>query len=100
MSPNLETHKSSRDIDRLTLFLTFSYAGFEPLTNILLKRLRPSVFIPLIMVFWGICMTCMGLVHDFSGLAAARFFLGVAEAGLFPGVNCRTITLLIAKAIC
>ena len=31
-------------------------------------------------------MTCMGLVHDFSGLAAARFFLGVAEAGLFPGV--------------
>lgn len=32
-------------------------------------------------------MTCMGLVHNFSGLAAARFFLGVAEAGLFPGVN-------------
>ena len=32
-------------------------------------------------------MTCMGLVHNFSGLAAARFFLGVAEAGLFPGVQ-------------
>lgn len=39
------------------------------------------------MVLWGICMTCMGLVHNFSGLAAARFFLGVAEAGLFPGVQ-------------
>src|ERR1700761_6330459 len=39
------------------------------------------------MVLWGICMTCMGLVHNFSGLAAPRFFLGVAEAGLFPGVN-------------
>lgn len=72
----------------LSLFFV-SYAGFEPLTNILLKRLRPSVFIPIIMVLWGICMTCMGLVHDFSGLAAARFFLGVAEAGLFPGVNCK-----------
>ena len=70
----------------LSLFFV-SYAGFEPLTNILLKRLRPSVFIPIIMVMWGVCMTCMGLVHDFSGLAAARFFLGVAEAGLFPGVN-------------
>jgi sugar phosphate permease len=62
----------------LSLFFV-SYAGFEPLTNVLLKRLRPSIFIPAIMVLWGICMTCMGLVHNFSGLAAARFFLGVAE---------------------
>ncbi|KAH9833360.1 pantothenate transporter liz1 [Teratosphaeria destructans] len=70
----------------LSLFFV-SYAGFEPLTNILLKRLRPSIFIPLIMVLWGIVMTCMGTVKNFSGLAACRFFLGVAEAGLFPGVN-------------
>ena len=70
----------------LSLFFV-SYAGFEPLTNVLLKRLRPSIFIPAIMLLWGIVMTCMGLVHNFSGLAAARFFLGVAEAGLFPGIN-------------
>ncbi|KAK4561203.1 hypothetical protein LTR86_005158 [Recurvomyces mirabilis] len=70
----------------LSLFFV-SYAGFEPLTNILLKRLKPSIFIPLIMVLWGIVMTCMGLVTNFSGLAAARWFLGMAEAGLFPGVN-------------
>ncbi|KAK5107451.1 hypothetical protein LTR62_001249 [Meristemomyces frigidus] len=70
----------------LSLFFV-SYAGFEPLTNILLKRLRPSVFIPGIMVLWGIVMTCMGLVKSFSGLAAARWFLGMAEAGLFPGVT-------------
>jgi MFS family permease len=57
------------------------------LTNVLLKRLKPSIFIPAIMVAWGICMTLMGIVHNFEGLAAARFFLGVAEAGLFPGVN-------------
>jgi len=39
------------------------------------------------MVLWGIVMTTMGLVHNFSGLMAARWFLGVAEAGLFPGVS-------------
>ena len=70
----------------LSLFFV-SYAGFEPLTNILLKRLKPSIFIPAIMVLWGIVMTTMGLVHNGAGLMAARFFLGVAEAGLFPGVN-------------
>lgn len=32
-------------------------------------------------------MTLMGTSFSFSSLAAARFFLGVAEAGLFPGVN-------------
>jgi len=31
-------------------------------------------------------MTLMGIVHNFAGLAAARFFLGLAESGLFPGI--------------
>ncbi|KAF2474589.1 MFS nicotinic acid transporter-like protein Tna1 [Lindgomyces ingoldianus] len=70
----------------LSIFFV-SYALFEPLTNVLLKKLRPSIFLPIIMLWWGICMTCMGLVHNFSGLMAARWWLGVAEAGLFPGVN-------------
>ncbi|RDH37148.1 MFS general substrate transporter [Aspergillus welwitschiae] len=72
--------------DSLTIFFV-SYAIFEPITNVLLKRWRPSVFIPIIMVVWGICMTCMGLVHNFSGIMAVRWFLGLAEAGLFPGVG-------------
>lgn len=70
----------------LTIFFV-SYALFEPLTNILLKRLRPSIFLPLIMVAWGIVMVCMGLVTNYEGMMAARFFLGLTEAGLFPGVN-------------
>jgi len=70
----------------LTVFF-ISYSLLEPLTNILLKAMRPSIFLPLIMILWGICMTTMGLVHNGGGLITARFFLGVAEAGLFPGVN-------------
>ncbi|KAK4129087.1 MFS general substrate transporter [Parathielavia appendiculata] len=70
----------------LTIFFV-SYAVFEPLTNILLKRLRPSIFIPIIMILWGASMLGMGFVHNWSGLMAARWFLGLTEAGLFPGVN-------------
>lgn len=29
----------------------------------------------------------MGFVENWNGLMAARFFLGLAEAGLYPGVN-------------
>ncbi|KAJ6073218.1 hypothetical protein N7467_011303 [Penicillium canescens] len=31
-------------------------------------------------------MTLTGIVQNYSGLLAARFFLGVTEAGLFPGL--------------
>ncbi|RAL14136.1 putative MFS transporter [Aspergillus homomorphus CBS 101889] len=70
----------------LTVFFV-SYSVFEPLTNVLLKRTRPSLFIPTIIVLWGICMTTMGLVHNYGGLITARWFLGLAEAGLFPGIS-------------
>jgi MFS family permease len=38
------------------------------------------------MLLWGIVATLMGISQNFSGFLAARFFLGVTESGLFPGV--------------
>lgn len=32
-------------------------------------------------------MTLMGLVTSYGGLLAARFALGLAEAGLYPGMH-------------
>ncbi|KAH9880271.1 hypothetical protein IAQ61_000560 [Plenodomus lingam] len=70
----------------LTIFF-ISYAGFEPLTNIAIKKWSPRVFFTAIILAWGIIMTLMGVVTNFAGLLACRWFLGLAEAGLFPGVN-------------
>jgi hypothetical protein len=70
----------------LTVFF-FTYAAFEVPSNLLLKKLRPSIWLPTIMVAWGIVMTLMGIVQSYEGLLVARVFLGVAEAGLFPGVR-------------
>ncbi|KAI9738788.1 MAG: hypothetical protein M1834_008295 [Cirrosporium novae-zelandiae] len=69
----------------LTVFF-FTYSAFEVPSNLLLKRLRPSIWLPSIMVAWGVVMTLMGLVQSYYGLLIARIFLGVAEAGLYPGV--------------
>ncbi|KAF8693162.1 hypothetical protein AX14_002310, partial [Amanita brunnescens Koide BX004] len=62
------------------------YALAEVPSNILLKFIRPSRWIPSIMVAWGIVMTLMCLCKTFEGLLVARVFLGLAEAGLFPGI--------------
>lgn len=63
------------------------YCFFEIPSNMAMKFLKPSRWIPLIMFCWGIVMVCMAFVKDFSGLLAARIFLGLAESGLFPGVT-------------
>ncbi|KAI4867807.1 MFS general substrate transporter [Hypoxylon rubiginosum] len=68
----------------LTVFF-FTYAAFEVPSNLLLKRLRPSRWLPFIMVAWGAVMTLMGIVRNFHGLLIARLFLGITEAGLYPG---------------
>lgn len=52
-----------------------------------MKRLRPSIWLTFIMVFWSVAMICQGFVKNYSGLMATRVFLGVFEGGLFPGVN-------------
>lgn len=38
------------------------------------------------MLSWGIVATLMGICTNFTGFLLARFFLGVTESGLFPGV--------------
>ncbi|ROV94856.1 hypothetical protein VPNG_09323 [Cytospora leucostoma] len=53
-----------------------------PHHNLLLKKLRPSRWLPAIMVAWGTLITLMGIVRGYRGSLAARLFLGVAEAGL------------------
>jgi hypothetical protein len=48
---------------------------------------RPSRWIATIMLAWGVVMTLMGVVQSYGGLLAARFFLGITEAGFFPGAT-------------
>ncbi|KZT70959.1 MFS general substrate transporter [Daedalea quercina L-15889] len=72
-------------LNALTLYF-LGYVLFEIPSNIVLKRLTPRIWLPTLMVVWGIVSTLMGVVHNYAGLLAVRFFLGATEAGLFPGV--------------
>ncbi|KAJ3714828.1 major facilitator superfamily domain-containing protein [Lentinula raphanica] len=69
----------------LTMYF-IPYCIFECPANLVLKKFRPSVWLPGITVLWGIIMTLMGLVKTYPQLVGVRVCLGVAEAGLFPGV--------------
>jgi MFS family permease len=52
-----------------------------------MKRFRPSIWIPSIMIAWAIVTTLMGITKNFGGFLATRMALGLAEGGLFPGIT-------------
>lgn len=91
MEPDLNMSGSDYN-SALTIFFV-SYAVFEPATNALLKRLKPRVFFMSIIIIWGAVVTLTGFVTNHSGILAARWFLGMAEAGFLPG----TLRLRIAN---
>ncbi|RFU28322.1 hypothetical protein B7463_g7990, partial [Scytalidium lignicola] len=70
----------------LTVFFV-PYSLFEVPSNIVLKIIRPSIWISILCFAWGVVMTLMGIVSTYQGLVIARFFLGVAEAGFFPAAT-------------
>lgn len=41
---------------------------------------------PTLTLAWGVVTTLFGVVKDTKGFYVARFFLGLTESGLFPGV--------------
>lgn len=61
------------------------YVLFEIPSNILLKRLRPNIWLSGCMFMFGLCTICQGLVSNYGGLLTTRFFLGFFETGMFPG---------------
>ncbi|KAI0966574.1 retrograde regulation protein 2 [Xylaria arbuscula] len=70
----------------LTVFF-FPYAVFEIPSNIVLKLLRPSIWIAILMVAWGLVMTFQGLVKNYDQLIVTRLLLGFTESGFFPAAT-------------
>ena len=62
------------------------YLLFEVPSNLLLERFGARKWIARIMVSWGLVASLTAFVQDGTQFAIARFVLGIAEAGFFPGV--------------
>ena len=61
------------------------YILFEIPSNILLKKMKPRVWLSICMFGFGLVTMLQGFVQNYSGLLATRFFLGLFESGMFPG---------------
>lgn len=62
------------------------YILFEIPSNLYMQRTGARATLTRIMVLWGVVTVATAFVTTANQLIVARFFLGVAEAGFFPGV--------------
>jgi ACS family tartrate transporter-like MFS transporter len=62
------------------------YFLFEVPSNLALARFGARVWIARILITWGLVAAGSAFVHTALQLYVARFLLGVAEAGFFPGI--------------
>ncbi|EUC45936.1 hypothetical protein COCMIDRAFT_4879 [Bipolaris oryzae ATCC 44560] len=84
MADDLGLTSSQYSIALVVFFVT--YVAFEPPSNMLLVRLKPSVYLPVIMAIWGALTCVMGAIHDFKHLVVLRIFVGIFESGFAPGI--------------
>ena len=62
------------------------YAIFEIPSNLLLTKFGARFWLARIAISWGIVASLFAFVNGDTMFVILRFFLGVTEAGLFPGV--------------
>lgn len=61
------------------------YLLVEVPSNMLLKKIGPRYFLPLLVVGFGAVSLFTAFVKDYAGLMTARAFLGIFEGGAMPG---------------
>jgi ACS family tartrate transporter-like MFS transporter len=64
----------------------WSYVLFQVPANAALQRVGARRWIALIAAAWGLCSAGTALATGVASFVTARFLLGAAEAGFFPGV--------------
>ncbi|KAJ6500774.1 major facilitator superfamily domain-containing protein [Mycena sanguinolenta] len=72
-----------------SIALTVTYVPYiaaELPSNLLLKIVGPNLMLPTMLTLWGVVCTCQGVVKTYHGLLVCRFFLGLLEGGVFPGL--------------
>ncbi|RYN41403.1 hypothetical protein AA0113_g1536 [Alternaria arborescens] len=84
MADDLQLSSDQYSIALVVFFVT--YVVFEPPSNMLLVRLKPSIYLPVIMIIWGALTCCMAVIDDFKHLVVLRIFVGVFESGFAPGI--------------
>jgi len=86
LTMNKDLAISSHQFGLLVGVFFFGYFLFEVPSNLILHRVGARVWMARILISWGVVAMATGFVQNVPQLYGARFLLGLAEAGFFPGI--------------
>ncbi|CCF41508.1 hypothetical protein CH063_11763, partial [Colletotrichum higginsianum] len=58
--------------------------AWQPFSSWLIVKVPHRLLMPCLVLGWGIAQVCMAACHNYAGLLATRFLLGLFEAGCLP----------------
>lgn len=81
-----DLHLTGQQFPSLLSILYVGYILMQIPSNLFLNHIgRPSIYLPICMLIWGMISVLTGITHNFVGALLTRFFLGFVEAAFFPG---------------
>ena len=86
LTMNRELAITSQQFGFAAGIFSWGYFLFEVPSNLILHKIGARVWIVRILITWGAIATLTGFVQSANQLYIARFALGLAEAGYFPGI--------------
>jgi MFS family permease len=86
LTMNRELAITSQQFGFLVGIFFVGYSVLEIPSNLILHKVGARIWIARILIVWGIVAALTGLVHTVHQLYVARFVLGLAEAGYYPGI--------------
>jgi ACS family tartrate transporter-like MFS transporter len=86
LTMNRELALTSEQYGLLSGVFFWGYFLFEIPSNLILHRIGARTWIARILITWGLVALFTAFVQNVTQLYVARFILGVAEAGFYPGV--------------
>ncbi|MCJ1352885.1 MAG: hypothetical protein MMC33_002869 [Icmadophila ericetorum] len=81
-----ELNLSSVQYNTCVSILFVGYLLMQIPSNLFLNKIgKPALYLPTVMIVWGVISACTAAAQSFGGLIAIRFMLGFVEAAYFPG---------------
>ncbi|GAM34208.1 hypothetical protein TCE0_015r01636 [Talaromyces pinophilus] len=80
-----ELNLTGVQFDTCLSILYVGYCLFQIPSNLILSKLKPSLYLPACMIIWGVVSGTTAAANNYTSLVTIRFILGVVEAPFFPG---------------
>ncbi|KAK5128906.1 hypothetical protein LTR85_000239 [Meristemomyces frigidus] len=78
------THLTGNQYSMVGSIAPIAQLAWQPFSSFLIVKVPHRILMPSLCLGWGIAQASMAACHSYGDLLAARFFLGLFEAGCLP----------------